>query len=87
MLNAAELADIKKLNPENPDVEKLLREIEVQKERQRTAIGWIARDVLPAMKSVWHHLLAKRPIPEECLTIDTAIAQIEGDLRWLYPKE
>jgi hypothetical protein len=83
MLSDAELSVIKEQYPDNPGVLSLLTEIKLQKHRQRTAIDLIRRDVLPAMEKVRYFLLAQRPIPEECLMIDTAIAQIDGDLNYL----
>jgi hypothetical protein len=55
-----------------------------QRERQNTVIGWITRDVLPAMKDVWRYLLHQKKTPKECLILDNAIAQLEGDLAYLW---
>jgi hypothetical protein len=84
MLTTDELSSIKERNTDNPDVTALLAELELQRERQNTAIGWISRDALPAMKQVWRYLLYQKKTPPECLMLDNAIAQLEGDLGWLW---
>jgi len=85
MMSKNQLAEIAARNQERPNeaVTTMLAEIDELKSRQIQAIRWIGSDVVPNLKEVWRYLLYRKPCPEECMVLDTAIAKLEGDLGWL----